>query len=169
MSAYVQDRAHVLSIIRTALEGPADPREIRPDNVWHGPRWSAIPTFLLADIHWSEHGKVWRRLDWLNAEEVAGMLYDENVASVRHRYAEDDEMIPAVAAFTMSDIKRARRLTATDALCALSGYEYQSCEHPEWSSSESLRVVEALRRCLCDFLARDSDCWSIPDAVMAAR
>lgn len=167
MSAYVHDPAHVLAIVRTALEGPTDPRDVRPDNVWHGPRWAALDDAAMSELTWQEQSKAWRRLDHLNAEDVASMLYDENVASVRYRYADADTsgMVPPVAPFTISDITRARRLSVVDALCALSSLEYQSCEHPEWKTSEALRFCEALRHSLCNFLSRGSDCWSISSDV----
>jgi hypothetical protein len=169
VSAYVHDRAHVLAIVRTALEGPSDPRDVRPDNVWHGPSWSVLEPAALAELDWQQAGKAWRRLEHSNAEDVARLLYDENVSSVRYRYADADEsgMVPPVEPFTMRDVTRARRLATTDALCALSSLEYQSCEHPEWPTSEGQRFCEAFRRSLCDFLSRGSDCWSISDEINA--
>jgi hypothetical protein len=171
MSAYVHDRTHILAIVRTALEGPSDPRDIRPDNVWYEPRWSAVTDAALAETTWQEAGRTFRQLGWQNAEDVAAMLYGENVASVRYRYADADEagMVPDVPTFTMTDMRRAPRLAATDALCALASLEYQSCEHPEWGQSEALRFCEAFRRALCNFLSRDSKCWSIHDPETAGR
>lgn len=166
MSAFLQDRAHFLAVVRTALDGPADPRTVSPDNVWYGPHWSAVSDAALAEMNWQDAGKTFRRLEHSNAEDVAEMLRDENIASVRYRYGDADEvgMIAEEPAITLHDITRkGRRLSAVDALSAISGLEYQSCEHPEWQESEARRFLEAFRRSLCDFLSRDADCWSIRD------
>jgi hypothetical protein len=169
MSAHIQDRAHFLAIIRTALEGPADPREVSPDNVWNGVRWYAVPDRELRDIDWRQLALFTRRLDYDTAEETAALLYDENVASVRYRYddADDAGLIPQQPPFTVADIRRGRRLTAVDALCAIQGLEYQSCEHPEWADGEARRFLAAFQRELAGFLTKDSSCWSIRDTVQA--
>jgi hypothetical protein len=165
VSAFILDRAHILALTRTAIDGPSDPREIGPGNVWHGVNWTTLPVRELE--HWSEVAV--GRTDWQTAEDLARLLYDENVASVRYRYADADEsgMVPTEVAFTMSDIRRARRLTAADALCALASFEYQACEHPEWSDGEAARFCDAFRRSLCHVISRGSDCWSIRDEVSA--
>lgn len=162
-------RAHLLALVRVALQGPSDPREVSPDNVWRGPRWSALDLDDLAGINWRQQLQVWRQVDHLNAEDVAGMLYDANAASVRYLYADADVagMVPAVPAFTLAAVTSARRLTAVEALNALAGYEYQACEDPRWRGSEARRFCESLRRSLCDFLTRNAGCWSIPDTVPA--
>jgi hypothetical protein len=169
MSAHMVTRAHILALVRLALLGPSDPRAVSPDNVWRSPRWSALPLTALDDLTLSQLGAVWRRADWTTCDDLAGLLWDANVASVRYRYADADEagMVPDVAAFTMGDVRKAPALSATDGLQALAGYEYQSCEHPDWPGSEALRFCENLRRSLCDFLTRDSGCWSIPETVPA--
>jgi hypothetical protein len=167
VSAHIQERAHFLAIVRTALEGPADPREVSPDNVWHGVRWYAVPDRELREIDWRHLPLFARRLDYDTAEETASLLYDENVASVRYRYADADDLIPDQPPFTVADIRSGRRLTAVDALCALRGLEYQSCEHPEWADGEARRFLAAFQRELVAFLTKDSDCWSIRDRVLA--
>jgi hypothetical protein len=169
VSAHMVSRTHVLALVRVAVEGPSDPRTVCPDNVWHGPRWSALPPAELDGLTLQQVCAVWRRVDWTSCEDLARLLWDANAASVRIRYVDADQagMVPDVAPFTMSDVRRAHRLSAVDALQALAGYEYQSCEHPDWHESEALRFCERLRRSLCDFLARDSDCWSIPEVMLA--
>lgn len=168
MSAFMQDKAHFSAIIRTALQGPSDPRAISPDSVWHGPRWSALPADALAELDWQQQGQAFRRLEHNTAKDVATMLYDENVASIRHRYADADEssMVVDEPPFTIAEIMRGRRLMAVQALQAISGLEYQSCEHPEWNTSEALRFLESFRLALCSFLTRDVEgCWSIHDTA----
>jgi hypothetical protein len=169
MSAHMVTRAHVLALVRLALLGPSDPRTVSPDNVWHGPRWSALPLADLDGLTLSQLCTVWRGVDWTTCDGLAGLLWDANAASVRYRYADADDvgMVPDVAAFTMADVHKAPALSAVDGLQALAGYEYQSCEHPDWHESEALRFCESLRRSLCDCLTRDSDCWSIPEAMPA--
>jgi hypothetical protein len=169
VSAHMQARAHFLAIVRTALEGPADPRDVSPDNVWHGVRWYAVPDRELREIDWRQLPLFARRLDWETAEETVALLYDENAASVRYCYAGADEadMVPGEPSFTTADIHRGRRLSAVDALCAIRGLEYQSCEHPEWADGEARRFLAAFTRELVGFLSKESDCWSIRDEVAA--
>jgi hypothetical protein len=156
MSAHMVTRSHVLALVRLALLGPADPRTVSPDNVWHGPRWSALPLADLDGLTLSQLCAVWRRADWTTCDDLAGLLWEDEA-----------DMVPDVAAFTTGDVRKAPALSAVDGLQALAGYEYQSCEHPEWHESEALRFCESLRRSLCNFLTRDSSCWSIPEAVPA--
>lgn len=164
MSAFVHDRAHILALVRTAIDGPAESVG-SPDLAWHGVSWLTLPRRDLA--HWSE--AVSGRTDWQTAEDLARLLWDENVASVRARYADADEsgMIPDEPPFSMWEIHKARRLTAADALCALASFEYQSCEHNEWEDGEAARFCDAFRRTLCHVVSRDSECWAIHDGADA--
>lgn len=161
MSANVVTPAHIAALVLTAISGPTDPGAVHPVNVWHELHWSALPVADVADLPFPACMQAWRRLDWTNAEHVAGMLYDENVASVRYHYGNDAGLIPAVPPFTTSSIRAARQLSAADALQALAGYEYRACEHPEWLHGEARRWCSSFRRALCDVVSSGSDCWSI--------
>lgn len=162
MSAYVVDREHLLALVRTAVEGPSG-RGVYPDNAWHGLRWYAVPDRELRSIGWRESEVHVRRLDWTTVEELARLLFDENVASVRYRYADADEsgMIPDEAPFTMGDVRRAPRLSVGTALGALDCFEYQACEHDEWADSEARRFCDAFRRALCHAVSGYS--WSVAE------
>lgn len=72
--------------------------------------------------------------------EVGAMLWAENVASVNHRYREEDwepvyEFRPLLCSFTPAEVFK-----------AIDCYEYQSCEHEGWETSEAASFCDALRR-----------------------
>ncbi len=72
--------------------------------------------------------------------EVADILWDENVASVCHRYSEDAALYPKPEwtfglPVPYSDVQ---------ILKAINCYEYQSCEHPGWQDSKARSICAAL-------------------------
>ncbi|WP_050514484.1 hypothetical protein [Streptomyces rimosus] len=85
------------------------------------------------------YGNLFRELTDKSAGYVGAMLWAENRRSVNHRYAEKEWEQPYVY----------RRLHMSfdpvAVLSALSCYEYQSCEHPEWEKSEAYRYCMALQ------------------------
>lgn len=84
------------------------------------------------------------------AGRVGAMLWAENVRSVNHRYAEEDlePIYPGLPAGW-----RSARIDPARLLSVIGCYEYQSCEHPEWESSEARIYCTALRELCCDQLA----------------
>lgn len=90
-----------------------------------------------------EYGPVYVRLrtgDIEGMERIGNVLLAENRASVNYRYSED-ELEP-------SDCYTHHwhgGLSAVGCLKALSCLEYQSCEHPDWPTSEAHAFVVALR------------------------
>lgn len=86
---------------------------------------------------------------------IGAMLWNENKRSVDHRYdrATDRE----VYRFAES------RVTAPVAILkALSCYEYQTCEHPEWETSEARAFCTALRDAVITMLpGYDTADWAI--------
>ena len=56
-----------------------------------------------------------------------------------------------------------------EALKALDCYEYQSCEHPEWETSEAFEFCRAMRNLLIGCLpGYDAAQWEWDDAPVAA-
>ena len=130
MSAYIVDRNHIRFLVEsaTAMTHPYH----RPFKWW-------IPSLRRA-----------RLLRSGNATEVGQMLWDENIASVRYRYSSDpDGDLPGPIDEDFVYLHQEPRLpfrpTPAEVLKAADCYYYQSCEHPEWSQSDSLAFINALR------------------------
>lgn len=107
------------------------------------------------------------------------LLWAENVRSIQYRYPDtidNPDAMPGPVDFTPVEVLIYRfptstpRLTAIDGLSALSGYEYQACEHPEWEQSEAYRFCVALRLALCGVLERGAwqGTWSLTDDDLSA-
>jgi hypothetical protein len=74
-------------------------------------------------------------------------LWDENVVSVAHLYKSDDlNDLPGVIGedYRYSYCAPKRTLTALETYGLQRCYQYQSCEHPGWKTSEAYRLVKAL-------------------------
>lgn len=79
------------------------------------------------------------KLDHTNAEEIGQMLWEENHRSVNFRYREQAETLEYRHVFHVTR-------PGIEALKLIHSYEYQSCEHDGWESSEA--------KAFCDYLAR---------------
>lgn len=89
----------------------------------------------------------------ISADEVGSMLWAENLSSVAYRYPNDvSGERPGPIGFEDSWVLlyRFKRIPGTiralTVLSALDTYEYQSCEHSGWDTSEAKRYCDALRR-----------------------
>lgn len=85
-----------------------------------------------------------RELTTETAGRVGAMLWAENRRSVDHRY-DEEEIEPVYEAPNSRQLARVGAVDPLVILRALSCYEYQSCEHPEWESSEAHAFCDALR------------------------
>ena len=93
-----------------------------------------------------------------NAETWGAALLAENRRSVNHRYDEDEIETPYV--FTQYD----GQFNPVAVLRAISCYEYQSCEHPEWKTSEARAFCAALTDRMIGILpGYDKAPWEISD------
>lgn len=140
MSAFIVDQYHIDQLVSTGLrgaEGNIRQRHAGPLTWYYG-----NPTQL---------GK----LDSSTADRVGQMLWAENFASVQYRYPTDTPetlpgpigITPAYATFYTYTQPR-RRLTAVEAFKAIACYEYQSCEHPGWETSEARAFCRALEHAI---------------------
>jgi len=99
-----------------------------------------------------------RRVDLYSASpadlNTAGnILWDENIKSVLYRYPDctrADMPGPTIETFDLNDghgVDDYYWPTATpvQALAALSCYEYQACEHPDWEKSQARAICETIR------------------------
>lgn len=172
MSAFVQDKAHIDALVALAVRGPSG-EDVRPDYAWYGPRWeNERGDWVQVDYNGG-------RSDRIVADELGRMLWAENVRSVQYRYPDtldNPEAMPGPCDFTPAEVLtyswplNTPRLTAVDGLCAISGYEYQACEHPGWMTSEAYRFCGALRRSLCGVIERRATegMWSIDPTDLGA-
>jgi hypothetical protein len=99
-----------------------------------------------------------RELNDSTADAVGQMLVDACVASVAYRYQDDTDLpgpiehywtqpyahrdFPIVA----DPLGGTRAIDPVQILKAISCYEYQSCEHPDWEKSEASVFCDVLRR-----------------------
>jgi hypothetical protein len=154
MSAYVVDEVHIDALVLAGLV-------LQPSN--YGPlSWFDRDLELEEERDGYERGQVWgpraielanerrRELTLETAGRVGAMLLAENVRSVNHRYDEDEWEQPYEFDEALWRYQRTqgRDIDPVKVLRAIAGFEYQACEHPEWSRSEAFHYLEALRR-LC--------------------
>ena len=138
MSAYVCDRGHIDYLIQAALSRRLHPSHSCQTWIWDRNRTAG--TYKRGELRASDHAE---------ADRVGQMLWDENVASVRFRYGDDDQPLPGpidcdyqYGRFRHSpyvSIDPVQVLKACDCL------EYQSCEHDGWDASEAKAFIRSLR------------------------
>ena len=121
MSAYVVNKSHINALVLSGL-----------------------------GLVWYHEGKR-HELTLRSADRVGQMLLDECVKSVSYRYPDDEiTELPGptdaewLVPFKFNPV--VRRPTPVQALKLLDCYEYQSCEHPGWQTSEAKAFCDVLRR-----------------------
>jgi hypothetical protein len=70
---------------------------------------------------------------------IGQMLWNENYASVNHRYSESEEAPVYTPTLTNEPLSPIAVLKALDC------YEYQSCEHPGWKASDAKTLIDTIR------------------------
>lgn len=142
MSAYTVDTEHIRTLV-WAGQNFGRPHE---PLTWIAPENPAFPETLIV-TQFATH----RQLTDETAESIGQILLDENVSSVNHRYDEDEPCVydHGTPAHT--------QWTAVEILSAISCYEYQASEHPEWDTSEAKTIIEALRNRLISTLPGYTD------------
>jgi hypothetical protein len=105
---------------------------------------AAMPSGAQEGCYWYRGGNG-KYADYTNADEIGRMLWDECVRSVSYRYPDNDPLpggayfddgTPESEAYVFPLLK-APKLEPVAALKAIQCYEYQSCEHPGWDTSEA--------------------------------
>lgn len=128
MSAFIVSKAHISAMLRAAL---------------------------IHDRSFSwYHNKTYRQLAGSDLDKVGQMLLDQCVASVRYRYPneEDPDDLPGPISnewqvpFSFRPLGRVP--TPVEALKLIRCYDYQSCENPEWETSEAKAFCDTLFVCL---------------------
>ncbi len=144
MSAFIVSKEHIDYLVTAGLALPKRrsysdtltwtvPHEQKPTDYERGEAWGMTALQTYRD-HMQE-------LTAETANEIGRMLIRENHLSVCHRYDES----PKIDTGGPFEFERARHTDAVQVLKAISCYEYQSCEHPEWKKSEAYRFCETLR------------------------
>lgn len=160
MSAFMVDKAHIDTLITAALDARCG-----RDFTWYvGEGWSATA----------------RQLDFTNADEIGGMLWAENLASIHGRYPDTLEGGPVpgpvdfepehTLTYTWQRVGTPGALPPVVVLKAIQCYEYQSCEHDGWRASAARAFCEALRLAMISRLpGYDAAPWAIysPEQVLA--
>lgn len=170
MSAYVVSQEHVTYLVAAAM-CPSFFKRVQGDSLcWIWNLDHSNCTYERDNLHATEHDK---------ATRVAQMLWDENIRSVTHRYPDcergakngkglpgpvvDDYIIdPILIRAWCARAVYADTFTAVKVLKACDGYEYQSCEHPEWRTSQACAFINALRRAVWQSLpGYDEAAWEV--------
>ena len=141
---HIVDAKHIVYLVKAAQSGQ--------DKTF---RW----------FEYRDHGTIEHSLesgDGDRALEVGDMLLSENQRSVNHRYkaTDDQDRLYQVQydAFVWASFEPVDVFKAIDCLA------YQSCEHPDWESSEAFAFLSALRKRYCRRLPGYSDAaWGAPD------
>ncbi len=157
MSAHIVSKAHIDALVLIAAEGPQDRAAQYAGDGWSTPHYRMDDGSTLDARH--------------NPELIGSLLWQENILSVSARYPTDSfDTLPGPCELSMTDVlafdyqrAEARRLTTVEALKAIDGYCYQSCEHPGWKASAVYGFVQQLRGSLIGCLPGydTADSWSI--------
>jgi len=140
MSAFIVDAEHIHVLVWAGL------------NIRYGPlRWRASDPTMPGGHHW-------RELTADTVDPTGQMLLDANIASVNHRYAENNG--PAIYTWRTP---RHRRWSPVELLKALNCYDYQASEPDDWEQSQAHAFVQELQGALIGQLPRydDADTWGI--------
>lgn len=161
MSAYIVGKAHIDYLLSAGMSrsilgiyGPMYWFDADPDSSTYQ-EGEAIP---VSSIQWAQGHK--RELTHATAGLVGAMLALENQRSVNHRYAEEELEEPYLFAEVRGPFN------PVDVLKACKGYEYQSCEHYEWRTSEAKAFIDALREHAIGQLTESSEFWSVDESMI---
>ena len=161
MSAFIVDKVHIDALVTAAME-------LTPGEHSSGLRWIVPNPSKPGGYEAKELGY----FDKIRASEVGQMLWAENLASIHGRYpdtAETDSNYPGPADFESYQVGRYEwehvpgiidPLAIVD---AISCYEYQSCEHDGWRTSEAQIFCDALKDKMIRRLPRKMSVWEITD------
>jgi len=152
MSAYVVDRNHILYLLEAAT---ANMNHIGGAHRFY---W-----------HHNDEAHYLEACDFDEMERVANMLWQENVRSVMYRYPNDSmSELPGPIGEDYRITRNDFHLTwllidPVQVLKACKCYEYQSCEHPAWESSEAYAFIQTLKEDAISALpGYDGAVWGVP-------
>lgn len=133
MSAYIVDKPVIDALVALAQWGPKDRAPAYPGDGWSGP-------YTYRDR---------------SEQDIGAALVAENILSIQARYPDtiaDPEHMPGPIVHywepTYTFDPTVKRPTAVEGLAVIAHYEYQSCEHPEWMTSDAHEFCDGLRHSL---------------------
>lgn len=159
MSAYIVDKEHIDALVTLYQSGPTGV-PVSPSNAW------SLPLYLNEKIEDNRASGD----EGVGLNDVLGrVLWVENYNSIAYHYpdaTDDDRPGPVDATFASISgyiASPGRRLAVPEALKALRGYRYQTCEHPGWATSFAKQIIDDLTNELIPYVAGydEADTWSI--------
>jgi hypothetical protein len=161
MSAFIVERNHILYIMAAASGRLPTPK-------LYGLQWCR------ADGHhrrWGGQGNYQDNFH-IEAARIAQLLYDENVRSYCYRY-KDAKAEEFADTFTEKDLENnpyfLRVFDPVQVIKSSHCLAYQSCEHPEWETSEAKRFLDSLESAaIHDLPGYDTAAWGAPEAFKMA-
>lgn len=98
-----------------------------------------IDLLVSASLQAKRQGHLSGDLSLLSDDELGKLLWTENLRSVQHRYPSEDLELDAYEFQSVFPLPPDAALVK-----AVHYYEYQSCEHAEWSSSAAHDLCQRL-------------------------
>ena len=166
MSAFIVSKAHVDALVHAAAA------------VEHGEHRSGLSWYHFTEVDdrgWPadmRHYEVGYS-DQASQDECGRMLWGENLRSIEYRYPDtiENQMYPGpgdflgwpdVDQYTCKGLRPTPDPVAI--LKALDCYEYQSCEHPGWRTSNAHAFCEALRgKMICSLPGYRDAAWEVDE------
>lgn len=135
MSAYTQSHRHIDYLVEAAMH--------------YRISWWDTQGTPIRDIPWGEAKHYLRTITDTDADTIGSILVTEQLDSVSRRYPDDAlDQLPGYTpdlgkeyTFQPTNVRLDHRYV----LKAVEGYEYQSCEHPGWDTSEAKAIVETIK------------------------
>jgi hypothetical protein len=150
MSAFIVGKPHIDALVTVAVHGPKDGEG----------RWDSFRYYY--------HDGKSHDVNTAAANAIGSMLWQENYASVEYRYP-DTADLPGPCDLTAAEVltyhwQKTRIPTIAEAIKALDCYEYQSCEHPGWETSQAKAFIARLTDALTSVLpGYDAAPWEWTD------
>jgi len=151
MSAYVVDRGHIRYLVTAMLST----------------RINRYPPF---SWWWDGERRTLAAMNRDEASRIGQMLWDENIRSVQGRYPDckgKPESMPGPIDEVFIYAHSMNHHGSPDPVQVLKAcdcYEYQSCEHSEWESSQAKAIIDTLRRHAWQALPGYEDAaWGAPE------
>lgn len=154
MSAFIVSKKHVDTLVQSAIAGPSD------HHGWHDSgerffRWYYDGQSRRLDP-FADEPRERGRTEIVTPSMLGQLLWDENRRSVDHRYDEENveqpylfEPVtrPGVMMIGAAGLTIAIEslVTAAELACGINCYEYQSCEHDDWGSSEAFAICRSMK------------------------
>ena len=152
MSAYIVDRNHIRFLIEAARY--VAPRRRDPTFRWYHDGWHELE----CSIHESCDDTLTSR---------GQLLWDECRESVAYRYPDNQQLsgpINETFIYEHVDPREPFLPTIVEIFSATDCYEYQSCEHPGWHTSNAHDFIQQLRSYAWHLLpGYDEAPWGAPE------